>query len=126
MEDIRARAIAARTFTHSIGPCKFKLVTPTRHDLRRIASQHGLSSLEGDAMAMPMLYRYVLESALVGWGGVLNGHAVPGEEQTPLPWSAEAVGVVLDNNPDWEDELGAVVVARANVRGQQLEDAEKN
>ena len=79
MDDIRARALAARTFTHSIGTCEFKLVTPTRHDLRRIASQHSLSNLDSDAMAMPLLSRYVLEVALVGWMGVRVDHAVPGD-----------------------------------------------
>lgn len=126
MDDIRARALAARTFTHSIGTCEFKCVTPTRHDLRRIASEHGLSNLESDSMALPLLYRYVLESAVVGWMGLRNVDAVPGESSDPLPWSTAAVVAVLDNNPDWEDELGRVVVSRANVRGQQLEDAAKN
>lgn len=127
LQDLKARALKAREFTHSIGECEFTLRIPTRTEVREVARKRGLMQFDEDALAVPLLRHYLLLTALVAWAGVRVSHVLPGDAATdPVPWSTDAVGLLLDSQPDWADELGVALLYRLDRRAESADADAKN
>lgn len=126
--DLKARALKAREFSHTIGECEFTLRTPTRTEVREVTRARGLMHFDTDSLALPLLRQYLLLSALVGWTGVRVLHVLPDdlEARDPLPWSGDAVSLLLDAQADWADELGNVLLARLHQRAGSVDEDAKN
>jgi hypothetical protein len=128
LADLKARALRAREFTHGIGECQFTLRTPTRTEVREVTRARGLLNFDTDALALPLLRQYLLLSALVGWTGVRVSDVLRAEPaaRDPLPWSADAVSLLLDAQPDWADELGGVLLEQLHQRTASVDADAKN
>lgn len=126
LAELRQRAQEARQFEVAVGDCSFTLRTPTRLELRELLLQRGLDPAAGSSMVLPLLQQYLLLRFVVGWTGVRESHVLPEAGSAPLPWSAEAVALVLDAQPDWADTLGAALLASVAERGARIEAEAKN
>lgn len=125
LADLRARALKAREFTHTVGECAFTVRTPTRQEVRQTALDHGLHQM--DAAEFRVLEYHLAARAVVGWTGVRVRDLLPADgDPTPVPWSADAVALLLDAQPDWCDALAQALLARLGARNQALEDDAKN
>lgn len=126
LQTLKARAQAAREFTHAIGERIYKLRTPTRHDVLLASARLGgqLSSAAEGTAAM-LVQRSLLEAAVIGWQGLRVGHLLPGDDEAnaPLAWEPGAVGPVLDALPADEAELGGVL-AEAMARRRAAAEAD--
>lgn len=118
LQALQARARSAREFDHAIGEITYRLRVPTQHEALVAAHRTGVVG-QAQGAAYLLLMRAVLEAAVCGWQGLRVGHVVPGGDDaaTPLPWSADAVALVLDARPAdaqaLADAMGAQMVARA-------------
>ena len=121
-QELRAAALKAREFTHAIGERVFTLRTPTRHEVRQTLHQHKLLDEGGRVLVLQLLEHHLLLAGLVGWTGVRVRDVLPASgDAAPLPWSADAVELYLDAQPDDADALGSVLFARASARTAALE-----
>jgi len=123
---LQAQALAAREFTHGIGERSYTLRVPTRLEVRECVHARGLASGTPGAMMLPLLRHYLLLQAVVGWSGVRERDVAPGLGSAPLPWSPAAVPLLLDGLPDDADELGRVLLQRADQRDEGIEADAKN
>lgn len=126
LAELRAKALAAREFTHTIGECVFTLRTPTRTEVREVARAHGLLREDADATTLPLLQHYLLLGGIVGWTGVRESHLLAGGSAAPLPWSTDAVALLLDAQPAWDDAMGARLLASTQARSDAIEADAKN
>lgn len=127
--DAAALAAAARKaleFTHEIDECTFTLLTPTRTQVRECAYRHKLDLTDDNSVVLPLLQRYLLDTHLIGWTGVRDLHVLPTAGTDPLPWTRDALALLLDAQPQWADALGARLLARMSARNAELEDQAGN
>jgi hypothetical protein len=124
LADLRAKALAAREFTHEVGECSYRLRVPTRTEVRQTAQKHGMAS--GSVVELLLIKTYLVQRFLVGWTGVRNSHIVPDAGKDPLPHSPEAVALWIDANPDLADQLGEELARRSETRAAEIEAAAGN
>ncbi len=126
---LKARALKAREFTHTIGEHGFTLRMPTEHEVTQVLHRHRLLA-GGFDLTVEKLSRYhLLCSHLIGWTGVRERDLLPlsargaAEEAlaAPLPWSADAVPLYLDANPATARKLGEELMRRTSERDTALE-----
>jgi hypothetical protein len=88
----------------------------------------GAATLEGDDPAhLLILERLLVEGAIVRWSGLRLQDVLPDEPAgEELPHSADAVGLLLDAQPDWARELGIALFDRMAQRRDQQDTAAKN
>lgn len=122
---LEAAALKAREFTHQVGERCYTLRVPTRTDVRECVIEHRLDRA-GPLIMPPLLRRYLLEDALVGWTGVRARDVLPTAGSDPLPWSQRAVVLLIDGRPDEADDLGRVLMAEADKRHAAAEADAKN
>lgn len=125
--DLRTRRDKALEFQHVDGERSLTLRVPTRTELREAMLRNNLLGRGENALVLALLQHYLLQRHVVGWQGVRMRDVLPGSADTaPLPWSAEAVALYLDANPEHEAALGTELLARAQTRNQKLEEDAKN
>jgi hypothetical protein len=124
LAELKARALAARQFEVAIGECNFTLRTPTRLELREALLRHGIDV--HSALALVLLQRYLLHAFVVGWSGVRVNDILADADSAPLPWSADAVPLLLDAQPEWSDTLGTALMAAVYDRSERIEAEAKN
>ena len=133
LAEIARRQQAAREFTHAVGDCSFTLRLATAHE-RRCAIMALVPLPAADEEPRPLaaeelekLTRTLIERAVVGWQGVTLGHLLPEVDAAaaadPVPWSAAAVPLLLDAQPQWERDLREAYAAR-NAPRQGAEEAD--
>jgi hypothetical protein len=125
LEHLREAALKAREYEQEIGKCTFRLRIPTRQEVRAAVRAEKLDSTDG-GIVLALLQHTLLRQAIVGWIGVRACHVAPVEDQAPLPWSAEAVELWLEANPDAADKLGASLLSHLNQRTDRLDAEAKN
>lgn len=120
---LQARALAAREVTRSVGAITYHLRLPTQHDILVAAQRTGALKVQGDAAAMLLLNRSVLEAAVIGWTGARVGHILPADPEAgaPLAWEAGAVPLLLDARPDDAVALQDLLTERTAARRAALE-----
>lgn len=128
LDDIRRNALAARQFTLQVGGCSFTLRLPTRHEASVAYTRVGRHDGEADSAAMVRWQRAILVPAVVGWSGVLLQHVLPDEPggTEPLPWEPAAVELVLDAQPEWDDQLTRALLDQLSKRRTVEDTAAKN
>jgi hypothetical protein len=126
LDNLRRRAVAARRFDVPIDGVVVTLEIPTRHASKLAYSRAGM--VEGDNSATTMIRwtRAVLVMAVAGWSGVTERHVLPDGGDEPVPFSADAVDLVLDARPEWEEALAAAVLDRLAQRRAIEDTAAKN
>lgn len=127
LQALQARALAAREFSHTVADVDYRLRVPTQHEALLAAHRTGVVG-NAQGAAYLVLMRAVLEAAIIGWQGLRVGHVVPGgdDADTPLPWSAEAVPLVLDARPADAQALADAMGAQMVQRAAALEADAKN
>ena len=126
LAELKARAQAARQFDVAIGECSFTLRAPTRLELRQALLRHDIDPRTQSALQLAVLQRYLLHAFLVGWMGVRESDVLPDAGSAPLPWSADAVPLLLDAQPDWADELGGALMTAVHDRAERAQAEAKN
>lgn len=126
LAELKAAALAARQFQAAIGECSFTLRTPTRLELRELLRRHAIEPDTDSPVVMSLLRHYLVHAFLVGWMGVRNCHIVADAGTDPLPWSADAVPLLMDAQPDWADTLGRALMEAVAERAQRIEADAKN
>lgn len=126
LDNLRKRAAEARRFDVPIDGVVVTLEIPTRHASKLAYSRAGM--VEGDNSATTMIRwtRSVLLLSVVGWVGVAERHVLPDGGDEPVPFSADAVDLVLDARPEWEEELASAVLDRLAQRRAIEDTAAKN
>lgn len=123
LEQLRARADAARTLAVPLGTATYTLRIPTRHAAR-------VAWLRHQGAAAPVLAeRELLEQAVVGWQGVTVGMILGPDAQDaadPVACDPLAVVLLLDAQPDVETALSARLSEEAGRRHAEIAGAEKN
>lgn len=132
LADLKHRAQVARQFdvvvdhgVDGIGPVSITLRVPTRHE----ASVAYMESAGRVKAASDVRFeRALLLCAIVGWAGVRVRHVLPDSPQASdaIELEPDAVALVLDAQPAWEDALLPELLARLTARNTALEAAEKN
>lgn len=125
--DLRARRDKALEFEHVDGERRLTLRAPTRTELREAMHRNNLLAVGDNGLVLALLQHYLLLRHIVAWQGVRMRDVMPGStDAAPLPWSADAVALYLDANPQHEAAMGTELIARAQTRNQKLEDDAKN
>lgn len=136
LEDIVARARAARSFTHPLegGRITISLLLPTPHDAEVVAVRNRLAP-DGtpDGAALVRSTRQLLEQSIVGWEGVtVRDIMPPGMAVEPEEASAAAVhapvtvAMLLDAQPKWQLALSDALYGRMAERNKARDTAAKN
>ena len=126
LAELKAKAQSAREFEVAIGECSFKLRTPTRLELREAMLRRGVDPGAQSALVLALVQQYLLLSFLVGWAGPRFRDVVEDAGDAPLPWSADAVTLLLDAQPQWADTLGAALLSSIAERSARIEAEAKN
>lgn len=129
INDLKRRAQALREITAQVGPADaprtVTLRKPTRLEAKLAAVRCGVGS--GGVAATLRMERDLLAGAVVGWQGVtLADVLTDGSATEPLAYHAEAVPLLLDAQPDWEEALGAALFAAMVADERADEASEKN
>lgn len=136
LAEIARRQRAAREFTHDVGGAsgaRFTLRTLTAHERRcELMRLIELPSSDGPARELTgeqieRLTRRIVERSIVGWESVTIAHLLPDEVATDVvPWSEQAVPLLLDAQPDWERELRSAIAEHGTARAAAEESDAKN
>lgn len=138
LAEIARRQQAAREFTHAVDGAQFTLRALTAHERRCVLMSLVALPAAGEEQPprelggeeLEKLTRRITERSIVGWQGVTLAHLLPetandaGAE--PVPWSAAAVPLLLDQQPKWEKSLRAALAARSTPRDEAIEADAKN
>lgn len=125
--DLRAKRDKALEFEHVDGERRLTLRAPTRTEMREAMHRNDLLAGSESGLVFTLLQHYLLLRHIVGWQGVRLRDVLPGStDPAPLPWSAEAVALYLDANPEHEGTMGSELIARSQARNQKLEEDAKN
>jgi hypothetical protein len=131
LQTLQQRALAAREVRHTLGEITYTLRIPTRHEVLLAAQRSGAMQANGDRAALLVTQRAVLEAAIIGWSGVRVRHLLPPEQagadgDTPLPWEAGAVSLLLDAQNEAAQDLAELVNQRMAQRAAAIEADAKN
>lgn len=120
LADLRMRAQRVREFSHPVGEAVFQLRHPNRFEAERLWGRHRDDIVGG--------MRELVAVSLIGWEGVLVRDALPESKQgaEPLPFSPDAVELVLDERTDWIQALGEAIAMRMSARRESVEADRKN
>jgi len=119
---------AAREFEHRIeherGTAIFRVRLPTPGEQRLIAGPffRGNTIPDGNLAAFN---RKLAETVVVGWSGVTS-RDLSGESDSPVGFSDRALRILLDERPDWQDEILEHAIVEKRRREEALEADRKN
>jgi len=119
----KAKLDGARAFECAAGGFTFRLRMPTPHAWRLAIERH---VREGGMLEHARAMRSVLDVALVGWEGVTWSAVMPDAPADPLPFSAEARALLLDERQDLADALATAIGIELHRRREALEAVRKN
>lgn len=126
-DEIRARALKSREVTVDVEGRSFMLRVPTMHEIQlgqRSASR--LSASLGENATELVLQRLLVESAVIGWSGIMVRDVLAEEGDEPLAFAPTLVDVVLDAQPRWALLLGAELYERIVARSSAAAEDAKN
>jgi len=123
IEQLKARALAARRFSVVVDGRTYVLQLPTQHELELAAARKAA----GEA-GMVEFFRAQLERAVVGWSDVTEAVFVGGQslDYSPVPYSPELVPWLLDAQPADAEQLRAALIEKLAERRARTEAAAKN
>lgn len=131
LAEIARRYYAALEIEHRIGARTFRLRMPTRHERRKLIAVAAPAVIdqgrEPTAAEKLEIAQELLSRALIGWEGVTVRDVLGTEAaDDPLPWSVEAVALLLAARDDWAAELQAALTDAMQRRNAPIEADEKN
>jgi hypothetical protein len=127
IEQIKARALAARQFEVQCGQRDYRLQIPTQHELELAAARKAA----GEA-GLVEFFRQQLERAIVGWYHVresdFTGEPALDDGESPafVDYRPELVPWLLDAQPADAEQLRAALVEKLAERRARTEAAAKN
>lgn len=123
--DLKARCLAARTFTVAVAGIELQLLEPTRRDYQTAALAH--AQLDNENVRLGAMQRTLVCNAVQGWQGLTVGHVLQEEsDTTPVEFSADAVALLFDERPDVEMACTTGMLTRVSERAARIKAAAKN
>lgn len=120
---LRMALEASRRFDVTVGAAVFHLTLPSEYDIRRAAEDNrDPNGLIKEAQ----MFRSLMQTAVTGWDGVRTTDIAPGVEPEPIAFSDVARTLLLDQNMEIADALGAAMGAKMRERREQRQADEKN
>lgn len=120
---IKSQIEKAREFDAEYGGVKFKLRLPSEHAWRMITEDH---LDEKGRVQNARAARSLLEVALIGWDGLKAEHLLKGAGEVAVPYSSEAISLLLDERGDVVDHFAKLLVVKLGQRRAQQEASRKN
>lgn len=126
LDDIKRLAKAARQIGVKAGPGAFTLQVPTKlQSSIAYMEAGGGAGLRGASLLK--FQRALLLLAVVGWSGVpLSAVLADQSAAEDLPYTPDAVELLLDAQPGWEEVLSAALMQAINARRELEDTAAKN
>lgn len=124
LNELKRKVQAARRFTVEVEGRHLVLQRPSDFELQMAGAKAGLSGGKSDARLM--WERLVLCGALVDWSGVVASDFGIHGDDTPMPFDAEAVPLLLDAQPEWAQTLSLALFAAIATANHEKSEAEKN
>lgn len=121
--DIISALDASRRFEADSAGARFTLQLPSEHAWRVAMQSH--RDAQGRTISAKAM-RQIAEEATLGWSGVTLGHLVPDGGAEQVPFSREALALLLEHRQDICDELAVELGRRTSERRERLEGARKN
>lgn len=136
LHELASKARAARQTTITLGPSDaprtFTLLAPTDHQVQVAALRAGMSFASTPAQnsaADVISRRAMLCDAIIGWTGVtcadLAGALKHGGAE-PFEWQGGASELLLDNRPEWADQLWLALASAITRLRTERDTAAKN
>lgn len=131
LEAIRRKALAARSFTKELGGVTFSLRVPTQHESSTLYLRCSTHAGAMDPASLVRWQRAMLLQSIVGWAGAKVHHTLSDMVDTDeggqdFHFEPGAAEVLLDAQPEWEEELLAAMLERRAARMVREEAAAKN
>lgn len=134
--DLKARVLAARQFTVTVGPADaartISMLEPTDHEVRLASLRAGIARGE-DQAASVLFERALVAMSIKGWSGVTAADLVASQPEQAAKLGAElvqfdpeGVELLLDNQRAWSQQLWAALVDRLDRRTTTRQAAAKN
>jgi hypothetical protein len=123
LSEFKDKLAKAREFEVKSGGATFRMRLPSEHAWRVAVEEH---RRETGRVKNEQASRALLQGAMLGWDGVTEKHLLLEGGDEPLPFSAEALLMVLDERQDIADELSVALMNRLKERSAQVEAARKN
>lgn len=125
LDDIKRLAKAARQIGVKAGPGAFTLQVPTKlQNSIAYMEAGGGGSLRGSALLK--YWRALLVLGIVGWSGVPLSAVLADQSSDDFPYSPDAIELLLDAQPEWEQVLIDALVDAMNKRRAVEDTAAKN
>lgn len=124
LNDLKRKVQAARRFTVEVEGRHLVLQRPSDFDLQMAGAKAGLSGGKPDGRLL--WERLVICGALVDWTGVVASDFGLEADDTPVPFDAEAVALLLDAQPEWAQQLSLALFAAIAAANHEKSEAEKN
>src|SRR5262245_14326642 len=119
---LRAELEAARRYKEVVDGATFHILQPTPHDM--VVAHERYRDEHGRALGV-LATRELLERAIVGWEAVTTWHLGHTGPEVPVPFSPEALALLLDMNHNVASVLRGVLYAVHTKRQSELEAARK-
>lgn len=120
---IKAQIEKAREFDASYSGVKFLLRLPSEHVWRLITEDH----LDDHGRVQnARAGRRLLEASLIGWENLKAEQLLKGAGDASVPYSSEAIALLLDERGDIVDHLNRLLVRKLGERRAQQEASRKN
>lgn len=121
--EFKAKLERSRELEAKVGGATFRLRLPSEHAWRVASEEH---RRDDGRVKNEQASRALLQAAVLGWEGVTEGDLLLDGGTEPLPFSAEALGMLLDERQDIADELTLALMKRLSQRRGEVEAARKN
>ena len=120
---IKAQIEKSREIDTEYGGVKFLLRLPSEHAWRLITEDH----LDPKGRVQhARVSRGLVDVSLIGWEGLKAEFLVSGAGDTPVPFSADAVALLLDERVDVLDHLTMFLTKQYQKRRAKQEASRKN
>jgi hypothetical protein len=113
----------SREFEATLAGVKFLLRLPSEHAWRLSTDDHRDQS---GRVLTAKVHRKLLEGSVIGWDGLKAEHILKGAGNEAIPFSRDALGLMLDERQDMADELAAIIARKISERREQQEIVRKN
>lgn len=131
-EILGSRPLPAERHRVEVAPGRVVLLlTPQRRDVKIAACDAREAGVESTTGLMCASMHRVARHCVVGWEGVTaadlcDPRVSPELADQPLDWSREAVAVLLDAQPDWQDLLTDAAQRLFLEREELLDERKKS
>jgi hypothetical protein len=105
------------------GGVTFRMRLPTEYRWRQVTEKH---TDENGVVRKSSVGRELTEAALLAWEGLKAEHILAGAGEEAVPFSVDAVLLLLDERQDMADDLAMAMIRALNKRRTEAENTRKN